>query len=93
MILDRRPGEPLGASLDRAVERGQLTAGDAETVELFGEWLTYGPSPKGGTVAQLRWASAFVRTVRGCSLILGPDATREQGYSLAVRYERAAARP
>lgn len=93
MIIDRRPGEPLGASLDRAVERGQLTAGDAETVELFGEWLTYAGPPPGSkrqpTEAERRWAAAFVRTERGGRLVLGTD-DRGVHADYAERLERTA---
>lgn len=92
MILNRRPGEPLGASLDRAVDAGQLGAADAETIELFGEWLTYaGPAPGHGrpTEAQRRWAAAFIRTERGGSLTLGtPDRAVHADY--ADRLERTA---
>lgn len=35
MMLDQRPDEPIGATLDRAVDAGHLSAHDAEQIETF----------------------------------------------------------
>lgn len=96
MILDQRPGEPLGAALDRAVDRGMLTAHDAEQVELFGEFLCYAGHAPGHpdyrpTEAQRRWLAAFVRTERGGLMVLGTD-DRAVHADYADRLERRACR-
>lgn len=92
MILDRHPGEPLGATLDRAVDAGKLTAHDAGIVEEFGDFLRYAGSPgPGSTRAQLRWLAAYVRLERGRVMVFGPDATRDEAEAYAVKLTRAAA--
>lgn len=94
MILDQRPGEPLGASLDRAVEADRISAGDAEQVELFSEFLRYAGHAPGHpnyrpTEAQRRWLAAFVRTERGGRMVLGTD-DRALHADYADRLERGA---
>lgn len=93
MILNQRPGEPIGAALDRAVESGRIGAADAEQVELFSEFLTYAGHAPGHpdyrpTEAQARWLCAFLRTERGARFYADLDS--EAGYALAARIERSA---
>jgi hypothetical protein len=94
VILDQRPGEPIGVALDRAVDAGTLGAGDAEQIELFAEWCQYAGHAPGHpkyqpTEAQLRWAAAFVRTERGGTLVLGTDDRQVHAY-YAAKLERKA---